>query len=102
MHQLLFRRQWALEDGDLRGYAAQLGLDVAAFDRDRASTAAADRIRRDVDSGLASGQVLGTPRCSSTASCTAAAMTRPACWPRWPVYGAAGGCPAGSKAAENR
>ncbi len=39
----------------------ELGLDVAAFDRDRASTAVADRIRRDVDSGLASGQVLGTP-----------------------------------------
>jgi protein-disulfide isomerase len=61
MHELLFHRQKALEDGDLRGYAAQLGLDVAAFDRDRAGTAVADRIRRDVDSGLASGQVLGTP-----------------------------------------
>src|SRR5215470_10413260 len=41
--------------------AAEAGLDVAAFDRDRASTAVADRIRRDVDSGVASGQVLGTP-----------------------------------------
>jgi protein-disulfide isomerase len=61
MHGLLFHRQKALEDGDLRGYAAQLGLDVAAFDRDRASLAVADRIRRDVDSGVASGQVLGTP-----------------------------------------
>ena len=61
MHELLFHRQKALEDGDLRGYAAQLGLDVAAFDSERASTAVADRIRRDVDSGLASGQVLGTP-----------------------------------------
>jgi protein-disulfide isomerase len=61
MHELLFHRQRALEDGDLRAYAAQLGLDVAAFDRDRASTAVAERIRRDVDSGLASGQVLGTP-----------------------------------------
>ena len=61
MHELLFHRQRALEDGDLRGYAAQLGLDVAAFDRDRASSAVADRIRRDVDSGLASGQVVGTP-----------------------------------------
>jgi protein-disulfide isomerase len=61
MHELLFHRQKALEDSDLRGYAAQLGLDVAAFDRDRASTAVAERIRRDVDSGLASGQVLGTP-----------------------------------------
>ncbi len=61
MHALLFHRQKALEDGDLHGYAAQLDLDVAAFDRDRAGTAVADRIRRDVDSGLASGQVLGTP-----------------------------------------
>jgi len=34
---------------------------VAAFDRDRAGTAVVARIRRDVDSGLASGRVLGTP-----------------------------------------
>jgi protein-disulfide isomerase len=34
---------------------------VAVFDRDRASIAAADRIRQDAGSGLASGQVLGTP-----------------------------------------
>jgi protein-disulfide isomerase len=61
MHELLFHRQKALDDSDLRRYAAQLGLGVAAFDRDRASTAVAERIHRDVDSGLASGQVLGTP-----------------------------------------
>jgi protein-disulfide isomerase len=61
MHELLFHRQKALEDADLLGYAAGLGLDMAAFDRDRTSSAVADRIRRDVDSGLASGQVLGTP-----------------------------------------
>jgi protein-disulfide isomerase len=61
MHELLFHRQKALGDDDLLRYAAQLGLDVAAFDRDRASIAVADRIRRDVDSGLASGQVVGTP-----------------------------------------
>jgi protein-disulfide isomerase len=61
MHELLFHRQKALEDSNLLGYAAQLDLDVAAFDRDRASTAVAARIRRDVDSGMASGQVLGTP-----------------------------------------
>jgi protein-disulfide isomerase len=61
MHELLFYRQKALEYGDLRGYAAQLGLDVTTFDRDRAGSAVAKRIRRDVDSGLASGQVLGTP-----------------------------------------
>jgi protein-disulfide isomerase len=51
----------ALEDGDLRRYAAQLGLDVAAFDRDRASAAVLERIQRDVNSGIASGQVVGTP-----------------------------------------
>jgi hypothetical protein len=50
-----------VEDGHLRGYAAQHGLDVAAFDRDRASRTVLERIQRDVDSGLASGQVLGTP-----------------------------------------
>jgi protein-disulfide isomerase len=61
MHELLFHRQKALEDGDLRRYAAQLGLDVAAFGRDRASVEVGDRIRRDVGSGLASGQVVGTP-----------------------------------------
>jgi protein-disulfide isomerase len=61
MHELLFHRQKALGDGDLRGYAAQLGLDVAAFDRDRASNELVNRIRRDLDSGLASGQVVGTP-----------------------------------------
>ena len=61
MHELLFHRQKALEDGDLRGYAAQLDLDVALSDRDRASPAVLDRIQRDVNSGLASGQVLGTP-----------------------------------------
>ena len=61
MHELLFHRQKALEDGDLRGYAAQLDLDVAVFGRDRSSTAVLERIKRDVGSGLASGQVLGTP-----------------------------------------
>jgi protein-disulfide isomerase len=61
LHELLFHRQKALEDGDLRGYAAQLGLDVVAFEHDRSSTAVLERIQRDVDSGLATGQVLGTP-----------------------------------------
>ena len=61
LHELLYHRQKALEESDLRRYAAQLGLDMAAFDRDRAGRVVAARIRRDVDSGLASGQVLGTP-----------------------------------------
>ena len=61
MHELLFHRQKALEDADLRGYAAELGLDLERFDADRASAGVLARIRRDVESGLATGEVLGTP-----------------------------------------
>lgn len=61
MHELLFRGQKALEDDDLRRYAAALALDLAQFDRGRISTPVLDRIRRDTESGLASGQVRGTP-----------------------------------------
>ncbi len=61
MHELLFARQTELEDDDLRRYAAELGLDAARFDADRAGDGVLARIRRDVESGLASGEVLGTP-----------------------------------------
>lgn len=61
MHELLFHRQKALNDDNLRRYASELGLDVSRFDRDRSSPAVLRRIRRDVDSGLASGEVRGTP-----------------------------------------
>jgi Na+:H+ antiporter, NhaA family len=61
MHDRLFRRQQALEEGDLRGYAAALGLDVDRFDADRASAGVLARIRRDVESGIATGEILGTP-----------------------------------------
>ncbi len=61
MHELLFHRQKALEDDDLRRYAAELELDVAQFDRDRSGPAVLERIRRDVQSGIDSGEVQGTP-----------------------------------------
>jgi protein-disulfide isomerase len=61
MHDLLFHRQKALEDEDLRGYAAELGLDLARFDDERASAEVLQRIERDVESGTATGEVLGTP-----------------------------------------
>jgi protein-disulfide isomerase len=61
LHKVLFHRQHHLEDGDLRQYAADLGLDTARFDRDRAGTGVLARVRRDVASGLASGEVQGTP-----------------------------------------
>jgi protein-disulfide isomerase len=61
MHEILFHRQNELEDEDLRQYAADLGLDVPRFDRDRLGPEVAGRITRDVDSGEASGEVHGTP-----------------------------------------
>ena len=61
MHELLFQWQHALEDDDLRQYAEQLALDVSRFDDDRVGPDVRRRIRRDVESGLASGEVRGTP-----------------------------------------
>jgi protein-disulfide isomerase len=61
MHEILFHRQNALEDADLRGYAEELGLDLVQFDRDRAGDTVFARIRRDVRSAIQSDQVAGTP-----------------------------------------
>jgi protein-disulfide isomerase len=61
MHEMLFRGQKALEDDDLRRYAIELGLDLVRFDSDRSGEAALERVRRDVRSGIASGEVRGTP-----------------------------------------
>jgi predicted DsbA family dithiol-disulfide isomerase len=61
MHELLFRHQKALEEDDLRRYAAELELDVTRFDSDRAGGRVIGRVRRDVESGIASGEVRGTP-----------------------------------------
>ena len=61
MHGLLFHRQKALEDDDLRSYANEVGLDLARFDRDRADAEVLSRIARDLTSGESSGVVRGTP-----------------------------------------
>jgi len=61
MHGVLFHHQKALEEDDLRRYAVELGLDAARFDRERSSGRVLERVRRDVESGLASGEVQGTP-----------------------------------------
>ena len=86
MHELLFHRQKALEDGDLRRYAVQLGLDVEA------STATGPARRCWSGSSAMStaawprARCSAPPPCSSTASFTAAATTaaHPAArhWPR--------------------
>ena len=61
MHELLFHRQKALEEDDLRRYGHELDLDLTRFDTDRTSDDVMARIQRDVDSGMASGEVRGTP-----------------------------------------
>src|SRR4051812_27669037 len=61
MHGVLFSRQKHLADSDLRQYAGELGLDVARFDSDRSGSRVSSRVGRDVDSGLRSNQVHGTP-----------------------------------------
>jgi protein-disulfide isomerase len=61
MHDMLFRRQDALEDEDLRRYSSALGLDGARFDADRTSARVLERVGRDIESALATGQVRGTP-----------------------------------------
>jgi protein-disulfide isomerase len=61
MHDTLYHRQKALEDDDLRRYALELGLDLDRFDEDRAGEHVLERIERDVRSGIASGEVQGTP-----------------------------------------
>jgi protein-disulfide isomerase len=61
MHELLFHRQKALADNDLSAYASELGLDVARFDGERGGDVVLERIRRDVQSAIASGEVRGTP-----------------------------------------
>ena len=61
MHELLFHRQAALEDADLRRYAGELGLDLRWFEDDVDREPVLERVLRDVRSGIASGQVRGTP-----------------------------------------
>jgi protein-disulfide isomerase len=61
MHDSLFHHQEALEDRDLRHYAAALGLELQQFDDDRNRPDVLRRVGRDVQSGLATGEVTGTP-----------------------------------------
>ena len=55
MHELLFHRQKALEDDDLRRYAAELELDVAQFDQDRTGVARAGSTGRRERTGIGRG-----------------------------------------------
>jgi protein-disulfide isomerase len=82
MHDVLFHRQKELEDQDLRRYADELGLDVVAFDRDRGDSAVVDRIRRDVESGIATGDVRGTATLFIDGAVHLGAYDAAPCWRR--------------------
>jgi NhaA family Na+:H+ antiporter len=60
MHDYLFEHQEALDKTHLVQYAADLGLDVARFERELTAHLYADRVREDFRSGRQSG-VSGTP-----------------------------------------
>ena len=47
MHDLLFEHQRELEDADIQKYAAQLGLDLARFERDLNAESVAQRVDAD-------------------------------------------------------
>ena len=60
MHDHLFAHQKALEDDDLVGYARELGLDVARFERDLASPDVAAAVAED-RAAAAAACVTSTP-----------------------------------------
>ncbi len=60
MHDALFEHQSALSDGDLKRYAAEIGLDDARLQRELNEHMHANRVREDFRSGVRSG-VNGTP-----------------------------------------
>ncbi len=59
-HDLLFANQRAMKDEDLKGYAAELGLDAAAFSSCLDSSKFAKAVEEDKKAGAAVG-VAGTP-----------------------------------------
>jgi protein-disulfide isomerase len=60
MHDLLFRRQKALESADLERYANEIALDVERFRGELEAHVHLDRVEADRSSALASGAT-GTP-----------------------------------------
>jgi NhaA family Na+:H+ antiporter len=60
MHDMLFEHQGALEDRDLVGYAAAIGLDVGRFEHDLSTHVYLERVHGDLQSAAHNG-VHGTP-----------------------------------------
>src|SRR5438128_9499313 len=50
MHDMLFEHQGALEDRDLVGYAAAIGLDVGRFEHDLTTHVYLERVHADLES----------------------------------------------------
>ena len=82
MHEMLFHRQKALEDGDLRRYASELGLDVGRSETIEAAKWSSSGSSEISGAGSNLARCVALRRCSSTASCISAATTRRRCW-RW-------------------
>ena len=61
MHELLFHRQNALADEDLRAYAKQIGLDVERFERECSARSGGSESLVTSRTEEASGVVHGTP-----------------------------------------
>lgn len=55
MHDMLFENQRALEDEDIRKYAAQIGLDMERFERDWSSESTLQRVEADRQLGMKLG-----------------------------------------------
>jgi Na+:H+ antiporter, NhaA family len=60
MHDLLFEHQEDLEASDLQRYAIRAGVEIYRFQADLSSERFARKVKRDYESGVASG-VKGTP-----------------------------------------
>jgi protein-disulfide isomerase len=60
MHDLLFQNQRELNEAAFKGYAQQLGLDVAQFEKDYASPGVAQEVEADMTLARSLG-VTGTP-----------------------------------------
>ena len=60
MHDLLFKNQRELNEAAFKGYAQQLGLDVAQFEKDYASPGVAEEVEADMALARTLG-VTGTP-----------------------------------------
>ncbi len=60
LHTLLMKNQTSLDDASLKGFAQQVGVDMAKWEQCRLDPAVADEITRDAKEGSAAG-VSGTP-----------------------------------------